>query len=149
MRAERLKGSKHKAYRLAARILLCLIGTARLTAREHPQPGFTGYPPSVYMQFFQACPSDKPCTRTEDFRVDPVPKGCCILMVTNGNGLGKDEVRSFEVFLNGKSVIPADHSPNAKATVAVQTSNTIKLILTGEPSSKVLILIAYDPRQSK
>ncbi len=101
------------------------------------------------MQFFQACSSDKPCTRTEDFRVDPLPKGCCILTVTNGNGLGKDEVRSFEVFLNRKNVIPADHSRNAQATVAVQTSNTIKVILTVEASSKVLVLIAYDPRQSK
>ena len=71
------------------------------------------------------------------------------MTVTNGNGLGKDEVRSFEVFLNGKSVVPSDHSRNARATVAVQTSNRIKVILTGEPSSKVLILIAYDPRQSK
>jgi hypothetical protein len=149
MCTERLRGSRRKAYRLAARILLCLIGTARLTGQEHLPQGVTGYPPSVYMQFFQACTSDKPCTRTEDFRVDPVPKGCCILMITNGNGLGKDGVRSFEVFLNGESVIPADHSPNAKAAVPVQTSNTIKVILTGEPSSKVLILIAYDQRQSE
>jgi hypothetical protein len=101
------------------------------------------------MQFFQACSSDKPCTRTEDFRVDPVPKGCCILTVTNGNGQGKDEVRSFEVFLNGRSVVSSDHSPNAQAAVAVQTNNKIKLILTGEPSSKVFVLIAYDPRQSE
>jgi hypothetical protein len=101
------------------------------------------------MKFFPACSSDKPCTRTEDFRVDPLPKGCCILTVTNGNGLGKDEVRRFEVLLNGESVIPADHSPNAQATVTVQTSNTIKVILTGEPNSKVHVLIAYDPRQSK
>ena len=116
---------------------------------DHPQQTFTGYPPSVYMGFFQACSSDKPCTQTEDFRVDPVPKGCCNLMVTNGAGPGKDEVRSFAVFLNGKSVIPADHSHNAQATVAVQTRNTIKVTLTGEPSSKVFVLIAYDPRQSK
>jgi len=70
-------------------------------------------------------------------------------MVTNGNGPGKDEVRSFEVILNGKGVIPADHSQNAHATVAVQTSNTISVTLTGEPGSKVFVLIAYDPRQSK
>jgi hypothetical protein len=101
------------------------------------------------MQVFQACSSDKPCTRTEDFRVDPVPKGCCILTVTNGNGLGKDEVSSFEVFLNGKGVVPSHHSPNAQATVDIQTSNSLKVILTGKPSSKVLVLIAYDPRQSK
>jgi hypothetical protein len=47
----------------------CLVGTY-LTAQDHPQQGFTGYPPGVYMQFFQACSSDKPCTRTEEFRVE-------------------------------------------------------------------------------
>ncbi len=149
MRTERLRGGGQKACWLAACIFLYLINTARLVAQDRPQQGFTGYPPSVYMQFFPACSSDKPCARTEDFRVDPLPKGCCILTVTNGNGLGKDEVRSFEVFLNGKSVISADHSRNAHATVAVQTKDTIKVILTGEPSSKVFVLIAYDPRQSK
>ena len=123
--------------------------TGQDAGKGQPPANFTGYPPSVYMQFFRACSSDTPCTRTEDFRVDPVPKGCCVLTVTNGNGLGKDEVRSFEVFLNGKSVVSADHTPNAQATVTVQTSNTIKVILTGEPKSKVQILIAYDPRQSK
>ncbi|HVR26413.1 MAG TPA: hypothetical protein VMU26_24175 [Candidatus Polarisedimenticolia bacterium] len=71
------------------------------------------------------------------------------MTVTNGNGQGKDEVRSFEVTLNGKNVVSSDHSPSAQATVAVQMSNNIKVILTGEPSSKVLVLIAYDPRQSK
>jgi len=115
----------------------------------HPAQAFTGYPPSLFIGFFQACSSDKPCTRTEDFRVDPVPKGCCILVVTNGNGLGKNEVRKFEVFLNGKIVISADHRQNAQVKVGVQTSNSIKVILTGEPSSKVLVLIAYNPPQSK
>ena len=85
------------------------------------------------MQFFQACSSDKPCIRTEDFRVDHVPKGCCILTVTNGNGLGKDGVRSFEVFLNGKKVIPSDDSRNARATVTVQPSNRIKVIFDWRP----------------
>jgi hypothetical protein len=70
-------------------------------------------------------------------------------MITNGNGLGKDEVRRFEVFLNGKSVIATNHSRNAQATVTLQTSNTIKMAATGDPSSKVFVLIAYDPRQSK
>jgi hypothetical protein len=131
---------------------LCLVAATRITAQDSgkaaPQ-NFTFYPPSVYMHLFQACSSDKSCTRTEDFRVDPVPKGCCILTVTNGNGLGKDEVRSFEVFLNGKSVVLSDHSPNSQATVFVQASNRIKVILTGVPSAKILVLIAYDLRQSK
>jgi hypothetical protein len=131
---------------------LCLVAATLVTAQDEGKDlprNFVGYPPSVYMQFFQACSSDKPCTRTEDFRVDPVPTGCCILIVTNGNGRGKDEVRSFEVFLNGKRVVTSDHNPNAQAATAVQTSNRIKLILTGEPTSKVFVLIAYDPRQSK
>jgi hypothetical protein len=123
--------------------------TAQDGGKGHPPQNFTLSPPSIYMQFFQACSSDKPCTRTEDFRVDPVPKGCCILTVTNGNGQGKDEVRSFEVFLNGKSVVSSDHSPNAQSAVAVQTNNKIKLILTGEPSSKLFVLIAYDPSHSE
>ena len=130
-------------------VVVATFVTAQDGGKGHPPQNFTLYPPSIYMQFFQACSSDKPCTRTEDFRVDPVPKGCCILTVTYGNGQGKDEVRSFEVFLNGKSVVSSDHSPNAQATVAVKTSNKIKLTLTGEPSSKVFVLIAYDPRQSE
>ena len=130
-------------------VVAATLVTAQDGGKDHPPQNFTLYPPSVYLQIFQACSSEKPCTRTENFRVDPVPKGCCILTVTNGNGQGKDEVRSFEVFLNGKSVIPSDRSPIASATVAVQTTNRIKVILTGEPSSKVLVLIAHDPRQSK
>jgi hypothetical protein len=133
--------------------VLTLIAVPFLAAQEratdHPAQTFTGYPPSVYMGFFQACSSDKPCSRTEDFRVDPVPKGCCILLVTNGDGLEKDEVPTFEVFLNGKSVVLAHHSQNAQAKVEVRSSNTIKVILTGEPTSKVFVLIAYDPRQSR
>jgi len=130
-------------------LVAATLVAAQDAGKDHSHQNFTFYPPSVYMQFFQACSTDKPCTRTEEFRVDPVPKGCCILSVTNGDGQGKDEVRSFEVFLNGKSVIPSDRSPIASATVAVQTTNRIKVILTGEPSSKVLVLIAHDPRQSK
>jgi hypothetical protein len=81
----------------------------------------------------------------EEFRVDPVPTGCCILTVTNGSGQGKDEVSSFKVFLNGKRVV-FQSSPNAQAKVTLQTSNRIKVILTGEPNSKVFVLFAYDPR---
>jgi hypothetical protein len=150
MRAGSFKSRRQGTFWLAC-VSLSLIAVPLLAAQEtdHPPPTFTGYPPSVYMGSFQACSSDKPCSRTDDFRVDPAPKGCCILLVTNGNGRGKDEVRTFEVFLNGKSVVPADHSQNAQAKVEVQSGNTIKVILTGEPTSKVFVLIAYDPGQSK
>jgi len=114
---------------------------------DHRQQN-TGYPPSVYMQPFFPCSSDAPCTRTDNFRLDPVPNGCCILTVTNGDGRGTDEVRSYEMFLNGKRVVPADHSRNAQAPVKVLRSNTVKVILTGEPYSKVFVLIAYDPQQA-
>lgn len=130
-------------------LVAATLVTAQDVGKSHAPQNLTLYPPSVYLQIFRACSSEKPCTQTEDFRVDPVPKGCCILSVTNGNGLGKDEVRSFEVFLNGKSVLLSDHSPSAHATVAVQTSNQIRMIVTGEPRSKVLVSIDYDPRQSK
>ena len=116
---------------------------------DHPQPSFTGYPPSVYMQPFLGCSSEAPCTRTAEFRVDPVPDGCCILTVTNGDGRGTDEARSYESFMNGKKVIPADHSRNAQALVKVLRRNTLKVVLTGEPFSKVFVLIANDPRQSQ
>ncbi|HEX6822074.1 MAG TPA: hypothetical protein VF123_08455 [Candidatus Sulfotelmatobacter sp.] len=101
------------------------------------------------MQFFQACSPDKPCTRTDDFRVDPLPKGCCVILVTNGDAKGNEQIPAYEVFLNGKHVLPAGDSRNTEATVSVQTSNTIKVVLTGKPSAKIFVLIAYDPRQSR
>jgi hypothetical protein len=101
------------------------------------------------MHSFIACSSDGLCTRTENFRVDPMLEGCCVLTVTNGDGQGTDEARSYEVFLNGTRVIPTEHSRYAKATIKLRRSNTLKVILNGQPSSKVFVLVAYDPRQSK
>jgi hypothetical protein len=110
---------------------------------------FTGYPPAVYMHVFLACPGDKPCTETEDIRVDPMPKGCCVLTVTNGDGRGTDEVSSYGVFLNGQRVLPSGKARNAQAAVKILQDNILKVVLTGGPHSKVFILIAYDPRESK
>jgi hypothetical protein len=145
------RGSRYKVYLLAV-FFLCVRNGFDLTAQggtmAHPQQ-YTGYPPSVYMQFFLACSPDKPCTRTDNFRVDSVPNGCCILTVTNGDGRGTDEANRYEVFLNGTRVVRGNHSRSAQASVKVLPSNTLKVILTGEPSSKVLVLIAYDPRKSK
>lgn len=112
----------------------------------HPQPKFAGYPPSVYMNVFLSCPSDGPCIREDTFRVDPLPHGCCTMLVTNGDGRGTDEVRSYDIFLNGERVFPA-HSQNE--TIKLQRSNTLKVILSGDPHSKIFVLIAYDPRESK
>lgn len=111
--------------------------------------GFTGYPPSVYMHSFLACVSDGPCTQTDKFHLDQVPAGCCVLVVTNGDGQGTDEVRKYEVFLNGERVVPADHSRSAQATVKLRPENTLKIFLSGAPHSKVFVLLTYDPRQSK
>ena len=151
MRPEPLRRSRHKAYWRSV-VFLCLINGALLTAQEatgaHPQQN-TGYPPSVYLRPFFPCSSDAPCTRTDNFPVDPVPNGCCILTVTNGDGRGTDEVRNYEVLLNGERVIPADHSRNAQASIKLLHSNTLKVTLTGGPHSKVFVLIAYDPRQPK
>jgi hypothetical protein len=122
---------------------------AQDTKADNAKQGVTGYPPAVYMHVFLACPGDKPCAQTEDFRVDPVPRGCCVLTVTNGDGRGADEVSSYEVFLNGQRVLPLGGTRNAQAAVKVPKNNTLRVILTGEAHSKVFILVAYDPRESK
>jgi hypothetical protein len=131
----------------------CLISAALILAQEtktvNPNQDFTGYPPAVYMHFFLACPGDKPCAQTEDFRVDPIPKGCCVLTVTNGDGQGTDEVSSYEVFLNGQRVLPTSKARNAQAAVTIRQDNSLKVVLTGGAHSKVFILIAYDPREPK
>ena len=64
------------------------------------------------------------------------------------DGRGTDEVRSYDTFLNDEKVVPAG-SQNAQGPVRLQSSNTLKVILTGSPHSKILVLIAYDPRQPK
>ena len=119
------------------------------TKIDNPKQTFTGYPPAVYMQSFAACPGDKPCSQAENFRVDPVPKGCCVLTVTNGDGRGTDEVSSYEVFLNGQQALPTGKARNAEAAVKVLQDNSLKVVLDGGPRSKVFVLIAYDPRESK
>gem|GEM_PF-5031588 len=124
---------------------------APITAQEkgeQPQ-GFTGYPPSVYMHAFLACASDAPCAQSDKFHLDQVPTGCCILILTNGDGQGTDEVRSYEIFLNGDRVVPSDHSRSAQAVVKLLATNTLKVVLSGDPGSKVFVLLAYDPRRSK
>jgi|SRR5579859_3839378 len=132
--------------------LLCAFGTAPVAAQEkaeQPTKGFTFYPPSVYMRPFLACVSDAPCAQTDKFHLDQVPTGCCVLIVTNGDGQGKDEVRSYEVFLNGNRVVAADHSRSAQAAVKLRPTNTLKVVLSGPPDSKVFVLLAYGPRRSK
>jgi len=132
--------------------LLCgLTSIAAQEKVEQPVLGFTGYPPSVYMHPFLACVSDAPCAKTDKFYLDKVPTGCCVLIVTNGDGRGTDEVRGYEVFLNGERVrvAPADHSRSAQAAVKLRATNTLKVVLSGAPHSKVFVLLTYDPRRSK
>jgi hypothetical protein len=114
-----------------------------------PVQTFTDYPPAVYMQFFLPCSADKPCTRSDEFTVDPVPKGCCVLTVTNGDGRGTNEVSSYEVFLNGERVFPPSRTKNAEIVTKISQHNSIRVVLTGEPNSKIFVLIAYDPRESR
>jgi hypothetical protein len=104
--------------------------------------------PSVYMQSFRACSAEKPCTRRGEFQVDSVPRGCCTLTVTNGDGWGTDEVSSYRVFFNGKRVL-ATGLREAQVPVKPRQQNVLKLVLRGQPSSKVFVSIAYDPRESK
>jgi hypothetical protein len=122
--------------------------TAQEKTNQYSQ-GFTGYPPSVYMHPFLACASDEPCSQTDKFHLNQVPTGCCVLIVTNGDGRGTDEVRTYELFLNGERVVPTDHSRTAQATVKLRPDNTLRVNLSGGPNSKIFVLLAYDPRQSK
>jgi hypothetical protein len=71
------------------------------------------------------------------------------LIVTNGDGQGTDEVRSYEVFLNGERVVRTDHSRSVQAAVKLRATNTLKVVLSGASHSKVFVLFAYDPRRSK
>ena len=145
----------HRVVRRAFRFGLALLLSVSVTAivgaivfAIHPQRRFTGYPPSVYMNLFMSCPSDGPCIREDTFSVDSLPHGCCTMLVTNGDGRGRDEVRSYDIFLNGERVAPAGLQ-NAQGPVRLQSSNTLKVILTGSPQSKIFILITYDPRGPK
>jgi hypothetical protein len=131
---------------------VCTLITAPVAApqkAEQPTQEFTGYPPSVYMRPFLACFSDSPCAQTDRFHLDQVPTGCCVLIVTNGDGQGTDEVRSYEVFLNGERVVRTDHSLSVQAAVKLRATNMLKVVLSGAPHSKVFVLFAYDPRRSK
>jgi len=107
---------------------------------------FVGYPPLVYMQSFEACSFQKSCKKTDEFQVNPVPEGCCILLATNGDGRGNNEVDSYEVFLNGKRVIPAGHDRNRNVTVTVRNGNSVEVVLRGRPGSKLFLQLAFDPR---
>lgn len=111
--------------------------------------GFTGYPPLAYDHIFLSCPSEGACTRTDKFRIDPMPPGCCILTVSNGDGRGTAEVRSYEIVLNGKRVVASSKTRYANVPVRLRASNTIRVVLSGGPQSKLSVLIAYDPRPSK
>lgn len=131
---------------------LCVFINAHITAQEkaeQPRQEFAGYPNSVYMHQFLACVSDESCAQTDKFHLDRVPTGCCVLVVTNGDGHGADEVRSYEIYLNGDRVVPAGHSRNAQAAVKLRTTNLLKVVLIGAPHSKVLVLLAYDSRRPK
>ena len=71
------------------------------------------------------------------------------MTVTNGDGRGADEVSSYEVYLNGESVLPPAGKRNAAVATKIIQHDEIKVTLTGKPNSKVFVLITYDPRESK
>src|SRR5215469_3145131 len=99
-------------------LVLLTIGGFRLASYKRAilasEQGFTFYPPSVYMRVFPGCVADSPCVTSESFEVRSVPTGCCVLILTNGDGASHDEVGSYEVFLNEKRVIPEGRSRNAQ-----------------------------------
>src|SRR5215469_9315214 len=129
---------------------LCTFISAPVAAQEKPEQHCWGSPVirRAYMHPFLACISDAPCVHTGKFHLDQVSPSGCVLFVTNGDGQGADEVRGCEVFLNGDRVVATDHSRSAQAAVKLRPTNTIKVVLSGVPHSKVFVLLAYDPRRS-
>jgi hypothetical protein len=96
---------------------------------------------SVYTQSFRACSADKPCTQTRKFRVASVRRGCCTLVVTNGDGRGANEVRRYRVFLNGRQVLPDTGEREADVPVKLRQQNSVKVVLLGEASSELSVSI--------
>jgi len=103
----------------------------------------------VYIDLFRPCAAQTPCIRTERFQVDPMPKGCCTLTVSNGDGQGHKEARSYEVFLNGKKVILTAHSGNTQVLVTLLQRNTLKVVLAGESHAMMSVQITSDPSLEK
>jgi hypothetical protein len=71
------------------------------------------------------------------------------LTVRNGDGHGTDEARSYELFLNGESVVPAHRSGSAKAPVKVLGRNKLKVVLAGKYFRKVFVEILCDAHRSE
>lgn len=71
----------------------------------------------------------------------------------NGNGKGGNEVRRYDVYLNGVHVVGSDAlrsiapSGHVKANVKIASRNTLRVVLVGDPTSTVFVVISYDPRQ--
>ena len=93
----------------------------------------------IYEQSFISCPSDRPCTVTDSFKVPDVPGNCCIMAVKNGDGHGSDQVRSARIYLNGDEEVL---DRRGQAIVYLRKRNILKVLLEGEPHSKVHIGIA-------
>ncbi len=128
-----------------ALFLLLFLHSAATTPRAFSQQ-FTGMPPSVYIKMFKPCSPSKSCAITDDFAIEQIPPGCCVLSATNGDGRGVGEVQTYEVILNGRRVVPASHDWYRSAPITLRSKNTIKVILTGEPQTELWIFISYDPR---
>ena len=110
-------------------------------------PTFTFYPPSVYSQFFTACPPKKACVHTEKFPLNSIPDTCCILVVTNGDGRGSNQVASYQLFVNGKRLLP-NKTGDSQIFVKLKNENSIKVVMLGAPFSKIFVSFTYDPAQS-
>ena len=105
--------------------------------------------PTVYMNGFKGCSLKAACERTAEFSVPKIPNGCCVLSVTNGDGTGHNEARTFDVYLNGKYVVgdnPTGSRRFASAKVSLAEHNTIKVVILGDTSSVLFVAMNYDPR---
>lgn len=66
----------------------------------------------------------------------------------NGGGNKQRAVHSYEVYLNGDRVIPTATSEYSHATVKASTLNSVKVVLVGEPTASIMLVLSYDPQRS-
>ncbi len=81
----------------------------------------------IYEGIFLGCLSDSPCTRSHWFSVERIQPNCCVLSIRNGDGRGNDEVRSYQIFLNGEEVVLPMKSRAAEVEVSIAANNILRM----------------------
>ncbi len=112
---------------------------------------FTSYPPMLYADRFSVCEAGSPCQQRRvietSVSVEEIPRRCCGLTVTNGDGAGHQSVRAFDIWFNGEKLRFTKPVPwQAIAPVHIRQQNSLKVALEGPADGVVWVMLSYDPR---